>query len=58
MDWIQTSSIMATVIGSAYYIHRESLADIRSAREEIRAQALRTDKLYEMFIELVKVGKK
>jgi len=58
MDWVQTLSIMATVIGSAYYIHRESLADIKCAREEIRAQGLRTDKLYEMFIDLIKEGRK
>ena len=47
MDWIQTLSIMATVIASAYYIHREVQADMR-------AQSARTDKLYEMFIELRK----
>lgn len=50
MDWIQTLSIMATVIASAYYIHREVQADMR-------AQSARTDKLYEMFIDLLKVKK-
>lgn len=58
MDWIQTLSIMATVIASAYYIHREVQMDIRSTREEIKAQGLRTDRLYEMFIDLIKEGRK
>jgi hypothetical protein len=44
MDWVQTLSIMATVIAAAYYIHREVQADIRAANA-------RTDKLYEMFCE-------
>jgi len=51
VDWIQTLSIMATVIASAYYIHRE-------VQEDIRAQYARTDKLYEMFIDLLKEGRK
>lgn len=40
MDWIQTLSVMATVIASAYYIHRE-------VQRAIRATAQRTDRLYE-----------
>ena len=51
MDWVQTLSIMATVIASAYYIHREVQIDIK-------AQSARTDKLYEMFIDLLKEGRK
>jgi hypothetical protein len=57
MDWIQTLSIMATVIASAYYIHREIVSDIKSVRDEIRAQSARTDRLYEMFIDLLKEGR-
>lgn len=49
--WIQTISIIITVIGSAYYIHREIHTDIRASN-------LRTDKLYEMFIDLLKEGRK
>ena len=49
MDWIQTLSIISTVLATAYYIHREVQTDIRSIREEIKAQSLRTDRLYEMF---------
>lgn len=51
MDWIQSLSIMATVIASAYYIHREVQSDIRAANN-------RTDRLYEMFIDLLKEGRK
>ena len=58
MDWIQALSIMATVVATGYYIHREIVSDIKVVREEIRAQSARTDRLYEMFIDLVKEGKK
>ena len=51
MDWTQTISIMATIIASAYYIHREIQSDMR-------LQTSRTDRLYEMFIDLLKDGKK
>lgn len=58
MDWIQTLSILATIVASAYYISREVQSDICAIREEIRSQAARTDKLYEMFIDLIKEGRK
>ena len=47
MDWVQALSVMATVIASAYYIHREIQMDIR-------ALSSRTDRLYEMFVDLLK----
>ena len=50
MDWIQTISIMATVVASAFYMHREIQSDIKS-------QSARTDKLYEMFVDLLKERK-
>ena len=50
MDWIQTVSIIATVLGSAYFIHRD-------IREDMKSQCSRTDKLYEMFIDLLKERK-
>jgi len=49
--WIQTISVILTVLGSAYYIHRD-------IREDMKSQCLRTDKLYEMFISLLKEGRK
>ena len=47
MDWTQTLSIIATVVASAYYIHREIQTDIRASNA-------RTDRLYEMFIDLLR----
>jgi len=51
MDLVQTLSIIVTVLGSAYYIHRE-------IQRDMQAQTLRTDRLYEMFIDLIKEGRK
>ena len=51
MDWSQAISIMATVVATGYYIHREIHADMA-------AQSLRSDRLYEMFIDLLKEGRK
>jgi Ni,Fe-hydrogenase I cytochrome b subunit len=50
MEWTQTLSIICTVIATGYYIHREIQSDIRAANA-------RTDRLYEMFIEMVKERK-
>ena len=50
-NWIQTISIMATTVATGYYIHREIQTDIRAANA-------RSDKLYEMFIDLLKGGKR
>jgi len=49
--WIQTISIIVTVLASAYYIHRDLSNDMK-------VQSSRTDKLYEMFIDLLKEGRK
>ena len=51
MDWIQALTIMATVVGSAYYFARD-------IREDMKIQTARTDKLYEMFIDLLKEGRR
>jgi len=50
MEWLQTLSIIGTVIVSAYFIHRD-------VREDIKSANARTDKLYEMFIDLLKEKK-
>lgn len=47
MDWTQTISIIVTVLGSAYYLHRDVQA-------EIRVQSARSDKLYEIIIDMLK----
>ena len=51
MDWIQTLSIIVTVLASAYYIHRD-------IREDMKTQTSRTDRLYEMFIDLLKESRR
>lgn len=47
MDWLHTLSIIATVMGSAYYVHRD-------IKEDMKTQTSRTDRLYEMFCDLQK----
>jgi hypothetical protein len=49
-----TLSIIGTILAGGYYIHRDIKADIDKQDEKISAQAARTDRLYEMFIELLK----
>ena len=51
MDWTQTISIIATVLATSYYIHR-------NIKQDMKNQTARTDRLYEMFIDLLKEGKK
>jgi peptidoglycan hydrolase CwlO-like protein len=46
-DWTQTISIIATVVATAYYIHRE-------IQQDIRILSARTDRLYEMYAETQK----
>ncbi len=50
MDWTQAITIIITVIGAAYYIHRD-------IKENMKSQTARTDRLYEMFIDLLKEKK-
>ena len=58
MSWIQTGSIIGS-IGTAAYILWKQLHEYRSEmREDIKIQSQRSDKLYEMFIDLVKEGRK
>ena len=58
MDWIQTLSIIATVLGTAYYIHRDVKQDIATQVSRIDQVNSRIDQLYSMFIDLLKEGKK
>jgi len=55
---LQTLAIIASVIGSAYYIHREVKTDIDLQTSRIDASNSRIDQLYQMFIDLIKEGKK
>lgn len=58
MDWIQTASIIGTVITAAAYLHVQMKNEIKEIRAALSTQGFRTDKLYEMFIDLVKEGRK
>ena len=50
MDWIQVFTIIASLLGGIFYIH----SDMKEMRQEMRQQGARIDKLYEMFIDLLK----
>lgn len=56
--FLQTLAIIISVIGSAYYIHREVKTDIDLQTSRIDAANTRTDQLYQMFIDLLKEGRK
>jgi hypothetical protein len=43
MDWLQVLTIVGTLLGGMFYIHND-----------VKQQSARTDKLYEMFIDLLK----
>lgn len=65
MDWIQTLSIIVTVIGSSYYIHRDIHEDMKAvntriddANVRIDAVNIRADQLYTILIDLLKEGRK
>ena len=50
MEWLQVFTIVATLLGGLFYIHN----DIREIRGDMQVQSARIDKLYEMFIDLLK----
>lgn len=54
-EWVV---VFVTLMGGFYTIDNKIESQIHSIREEILAQSQRTDKLYEMFIDLVKETKK
>lgn len=58
MEWMHTLAIMGSVIGSGYYFTRDIREDIKFQTERLEQQGKRTDKLYEMFIDLLKEGRK
>lgn len=50
MEWIQMILTIILVISAAHYL--------QDAQKDMQAQSARTDRLYEMIIELTKEGKK
>jgi hypothetical protein len=51
-------TILITIVGCTYYIHRDMKADMEKQQQAINTQSARTDRLYEMFIDLLKENKK
>ena len=61
MDWIQYFALMVPLVAFFGFLYRElkdwrreTREEIEGIREEIRQQATRSDRLYEMFIDLIK----
>lgn len=54
MEWVQFISLMAAWLAGVGYIIKEFKSVEKDIREDIRQQAKRTDRLYEMFYEVVK----
>ncbi len=50
MDWLQVFTIIATLAGGIFYIHN----DVKDIRKDMQTQNARIDRLYEMFIDLLK----
>lgn len=50
MEWAQVFAIIVTLMGGIFYIH----TDVRSIRTDVQMQGARIDKLYEMFVDLLK----
>jgi hypothetical protein len=57
-NWIQTLSIIITVLVTGYYLHRDIKEDMRTNTGRIDQANARTDKLYQMFIDLLKDQRK
>ena len=51
-------SMTIAILGAVYYFHRDIKADIAIHTARLDAANARTDKLYEMFIDLLKEGRK
>lgn len=54
MEWSQVIVITGSLLGGIFYIH----SDIREIRKDMQQSNARIDKLYEMFVDLLKEGKK
>lgn len=50
MEWMQVLTIVFTLLGGVFYIH----SDVKEIRKDMQQQNARIDKLYEMFVDLLK----
>ncbi len=53
-EWVQFIGVVVTIVLGCAYIRKEIRADIQETKNDAKAQAARTDKLYEMFCDLQK----
>lgn len=58
IETIQFITIIGAILGSFVYIIKELRSFESEIRSDVKEQSRRTDKLYEMFIDLVKEAKK
>jgi len=64
MDWVQYFGLLVPLVALFGFLYRElkdwrkeTRDEIKEIREEIRQQSIRSDRLYEMFIDLIKIKK-
>ena len=57
MDYIQFFTLFATMVGGCAFIHKEVKSFEKEIREDVKTQAARSDKLYQMFLDLLKERK-
>ncbi len=57
MDYVQFLTIMATLIAGFGFMYKEFKGFEKDIREDIKTQSGRSDQLYTMFIDLLKVRK-
>lgn len=53
-QWIQFAGVILTVLGGCAFLRREIKSEIKEIKDDAKAQAARTDRIYEMFCELRK----
>jgi len=58
MEWAQAITIILSVMGGFYFFFSRLDTEVKSMRFDLRDQGKRVDRVYEMFIDLLKNQKK
>jgi ClpP class serine protease len=58
MTWIQFLLLLGSILGAAKYMHSEFKEWTKEIRQDVDIQSARTDRLYEMFVDLLKENRK
>jgi ClpP class serine protease len=58
MNWLQFFLLLGSILGAAKYMHSEFKEWTKEIRQDVNTQSARTDKLYEMFVDLLKENRK